>query len=155
QSRALPAEPVLHRSHGDRLRRGEARGPRQVRPPLPRDAGRGRPAPAERLRGVVPVGGPRRRRGGPDRGSRGSRYFAMGMNSRTAPIRTMTPKMMNWTLPEATRLVPGTLRAPSRYAGPRNSGGFPPVSTALRLRSARSRNGTWTTNRMIEAPRNA
>ena len=65
----------------------------------------------------------------------------------------ITPRRMNWTLPES-RMLAAIISVPL-YAGPSHCGRVPPVSTALRLRSARSRNGTVTASPKIEVSKNA
>src|SRR5439155_4562550 len=101
QPRRLAVVPVLRRRPGDGLRDGASRRPPDVRALLPRHAGpRGVPS-AVRLRGLVPVDGPRRGGGNPDPGVRGRRYFEMVMNSVTKIAMITSPKMMNCTLPDS------------------------------------------------------
>ncbi len=68
-----PLQHLLRRPTGAGLRRRAPAGGVPVRPVLPRDARRRGVPPAERVRGLVRLGGARRRRGGQDRRSTASR----------------------------------------------------------------------------------
>ena len=69
----------------------------------------------------------------------------------------MAVNAMNASLPlEIAASSCTSLLSPARpYAGPNHGGAVPPVRIALRLRSARSRNGTWMANPNNDASRNA
>ena len=162
---------LRRRARSATTRRRERRRSRRVRAVVPRDArARGVPA-AVRLRGVVPgcrarddevdriVDAALRGRGGRSTGCRTGRPDASGwiaIISVTKISTIITVNRMNAVAPSVTGVIASIVMTSFRrpHAGPYQAGAVPPVRIALRLRSARSRNGRWMTKPTIETIRN-